>query len=298
VSALMEMVHLCTFSDIIYPWAFLIHFRKCSFCLANVLSHAWRSLWWVWGYAVVPSMKGWRPFIQCQDIKEYFLTTNAIMNWGGRPLVVDTNPMLQVTFPSIHLRKEPLSNAAQARIRAGRMENRRSGATRWRQELQDEEYESLVNLVNSLQINMQNASVQWQTTMDLLISQRQGIQQLRDEVDAIHSEVVDLRSRPISPAQPSPSQDVSDAASSPTPPRDSRPQFTTRLSRRSSGWNSFRQCLTNMLCFCILIHGIFYRWYIRLCSSCKPLSGLVVWAIPDRDNFQPDFETYRPILNL
>jgi len=141
------------------------------------------------------------------------------MNWGGRPLVVDTNTMLQVAFPSVHLRKEPLSDVAQARIRACIMENRRLGATRWRQELQDEEYESLVNLVNSLQINLHNALVQWQTTMDLLISQRKGIQQLRDEVIAIHNEVANLRSGPVSLAQPSPNHNVLDVATSPTPSR-------------------------------------------------------------------------------
>jgi hypothetical protein len=99
------------------------------------------------------------------------------------------------------------------------MENRILGETQWRQEIHDEEYESLVNLVNSLQISMHNASVQWKTTMDLLISQRQGIQQLWDEVDAICIEVVDLRSRFVSLAQPPSSQEISYETLSPTPPK-------------------------------------------------------------------------------
>jgi hypothetical protein len=51
------------------------------------------------------------------------------------------------------------------------------------------------------------------------ISQRQGIQQLQDEVDVIHIEVADLRSKHVSLAQPPSSEEISDAASSPTPPR-------------------------------------------------------------------------------
>jgi hypothetical protein len=130
------------------------------------------------------------------------------MNRGGEYLVVASTPVFQVTFPFDHLRTKPFSEATQAGVRAGNMANRRLGVARWRRELQDEEYESLVNLVNSLQINMHNASVQWKTTMDLLISQRQGIQQLQDEVDAICIEVADLRSRPVSPAQPPSSQEI------------------------------------------------------------------------------------------
>ena len=99
------------------------------------------------------------------------------------------------------------------------MANRRLGVACWHREIQDKEYESLVNLVNSLQINMQNTSVQWKTTMDLLISQRQGIQQLWDEVDVICIEVADLRFRPVSTTQPPSSQEIFDATSSLTPPR-------------------------------------------------------------------------------
>jgi len=66
---------------------------------------------------------------------------------------------------------------------------------------------------------MHNASVQWKTTMALLISQRQGIQQLWDEVDCICIEVVDLRSRFVSLAQPPSSQEISYATLSPTPPK-------------------------------------------------------------------------------
>jgi hypothetical protein len=106
--------------------------------------------------------------------------------------------VFQVAFPIDRLWTEPFSEASLGRRSSDNMANRRSGVARWRRELQDEEHEALVNLVNSLQISMQNASVQWQTAMDLLISQRQGIQQLRDEVDAIRIEVVELHSRPVS----------------------------------------------------------------------------------------------------
>ena len=55
--------------------------------------------------------------------------------------------------------------------------------------------------------------------MDLLISHRQGIQQLRDEMDAIRMEVVELPSRPASPAPSTSSPTLYDVASSPTPHR-------------------------------------------------------------------------------
>lgn len=59
----------------------------------------------------------------------------------------------------------------------GSMANRRSGVARWRHDLQEEEHDALTNLVNLLQISLQNASSRWQTAMELLVEQRQGIQQ-------------------------------------------------------------------------------------------------------------------------
>jgi hypothetical protein len=76
-----------------------------------------------------------------------------------------------------------------------KMENKREGAERWRMELQEEEHEAMVNQLNILQLRLNEASVHWQSTMEILVEQRQGFQQLKDEVEAICSEVVELRSR-------------------------------------------------------------------------------------------------------
>jgi hypothetical protein len=48
--------------------------------------------------------------------------------------------------------------------------------------------------------------------MEILVEQRHGFQQLKDEVEAIRSEVVELRSRPVSPVQSPSSSDISDGA--------------------------------------------------------------------------------------
>jgi hypothetical protein len=52
-----------------------------------------------------------------------------------------------------------------------------------------------------------------------LVEQRHGFQQLKDEVEAIRSEEVELRSQPISLVQSPSASDISDGASSPTQPR-------------------------------------------------------------------------------
>jgi hypothetical protein len=57
-------------------------------------------------------------------------------------------------------------------------------------------------------------------TMEFLVEKRQGIQQLRDEVEEIRMEVVELRSRSISPARSTPSMVVYDASSSLNPLRN------------------------------------------------------------------------------
>jgi hypothetical protein len=95
---------------------------------------------------------------------------------GGEELEVDKTSKLQVAIPIVHLWKELSSKVIRSRVRVGSMANRRTRVARWHRELQEEEHEALVNLVNTLQINMQNASAQWKTAMDLLISQRQGFQ--------------------------------------------------------------------------------------------------------------------------
>jgi hypothetical protein len=45
-----------------------------------------------------------------------------------------------------------------------------------------------------------------------------------------------------------------------------------------------------MLCFSILILGIFYRLYIRHFSSFESVSGTVGWSILDCDKHHPDLE--------
>jgi hypothetical protein len=55
--------------------------------------------------------------------------------------------------------------------------------------------------------------------MDLHVEQRQGFQQLRDEVDAIRFEVVELCSRPGNSTLSVSSPTILDATSSLTPPR-------------------------------------------------------------------------------
>jgi hypothetical protein len=101
----------------------------------------------------------------------------------------------------------------------GSMENRRSWVAGWRRELQDEEHEALVNLVNSLHIILNNASSQWHTTMELIVEQRQGFQQLHDEVKVIHYEVMELCSKPFPPAPSVSSSTISDSAFTLDPPR-------------------------------------------------------------------------------
>jgi len=55
--------------------------------------------------------------------------------------------------------------------------------------------------------------------MDLLISQRQGLHKLRDEVEAIHIEVTKVHSMTNSLSPSITTQAISDEVSSPTPPR-------------------------------------------------------------------------------
>jgi predicted GNAT family N-acyltransferase len=62
------------------------------------------------------------------------------------------------------------------------MANKRIGIARWCQELQEEEHGSIGKLVQALHIRMNNLSTQMLTTMELLVEQRQGQQQLQDEV--------------------------------------------------------------------------------------------------------------------
>jgi hypothetical protein len=82
-----------------------------------------------------------------------------------------------------------------------KMENRRTGVVHWSMELQEEEHEAMVNQLNILQIRLNEASIHWKTTMEILVEQRQGYQQLKDEVEAIRSEVVELHSQPVNPVQ-------------------------------------------------------------------------------------------------
>jgi hypothetical protein len=73
-----------------------------------------------------------------------------------------------------------------------KMENRLPSAAQWRRELQEEEREEMVNQLNTLQIWPNVASVQWKNIMEILVEQRQGHQQLKDEVEEICLEVVEF----------------------------------------------------------------------------------------------------------
>lgn len=101
----------------------------------------------------------------------------------------------------------------------GKMANRRPVVVRKSMELQEDEREAMVNQLNILQIRLNEASVHWQTTMEILVEQRQGYQQLKDEVEAIGSKVVELHSQPVNPVQSTSSSDIFDEVSSPDQPR-------------------------------------------------------------------------------
>ena len=55
--------------------------------------------------------------------------------------------------------------------------------------------------------------------MEILVEQRQGFQQLKDEVETIRSEVVELHSELVSPVHSPSSSDISYGALSPAQPR-------------------------------------------------------------------------------
>jgi hypothetical protein len=50
----------------------------------------------------------------------------------------------------------------------------------------------MVNQLNTLQIRLNVASGHWKNIMEILVEQRQGHQQLKDEVEDICLEVVEL----------------------------------------------------------------------------------------------------------
>jgi len=91
---------------------------------------------------------------------------------GGEELQVDKTSKLQVSIPIVHLWKEISSKVIWSRVRVGSMANKRTRDVRWHHGLQEKKHEASVNLVNTLQINMQNASTQWKIAMDLLMLQR------------------------------------------------------------------------------------------------------------------------------
>jgi hypothetical protein len=55
--------------------------------------------------------------------------------------------------------------------------------------------------------------------MEIPVEQRQCFQQIKDEVEAIRSEVAELRSRSVTPVHSPSSSDISDGASSLAQPR-------------------------------------------------------------------------------
>jgi hypothetical protein len=100
------------------------------------------------------------------------------------------------------------------------MERHRAGVARWRPELWNEEKEEMMQMIQTLQIQVQGMSNQWLTVMEILAEHHQEQHQMKDEHETLRSEIEELKNRPTTPLQTSNNTTITEEASSPAPKPD------------------------------------------------------------------------------
>jgi hypothetical protein len=75
-------------------------------------------------------------------------------------------------------------------------------------------------MIQNLQIQVQGMSNQWLTVMEILVEHRQEQHQMKDEQEALHFEIEEMKNRPTTLLQTSNNTTITEEASSPAPKPD------------------------------------------------------------------------------